>query len=284
MRCIFCKSNTSSSKSVEHIIPESLGNHKYTLPKGIVCDKCNNYFSRKIEGQLLEQPYFKNLRFRQRIESKRGRYPPTKGVLLNHLNEADSEVEIQFNDDERAINVYVKNKEAFENISKLNHGSLLLPMFDLPEKNNQIVSRFLGKVGLEELARRFFSISEEALNEGFIDETQLDLLKKFVRYGTPDMIWPYFLRRIHDEDDPLFVEGVNYQKVHEETLLFTDAGELYVVINIMGVEYALNMVGPELEGYEIWLKEHNNESPLNDKYYPNIHREILEDLKKRSQR
>jgi hypothetical protein len=35
----------------------------------------------------------------------------------------------------------------------------------------------------------------------------------------------------------------------------------------MGVEYSLNMVGPDFDGYEIWLKEHNSESPLDDKYY-----------------
>ena len=48
MRCIFCGSDTSQSTSVEHIIPESFGNSKAILRKGIVCDKCNNYFSRKV--------------------------------------------------------------------------------------------------------------------------------------------------------------------------------------------------------------------------------------------
>jgi len=72
MRCIFCKKDSSKSKSCEHIIPESLGNVEHTLPPGIVCDKCNNYFSLKIEKKMLEQPYFTSLRFRQRIESKKG--------------------------------------------------------------------------------------------------------------------------------------------------------------------------------------------------------------------
>ncbi len=36
MRCIFCKTDSDSSRSVEHIIPESLGNTDYVLPPGCV--------------------------------------------------------------------------------------------------------------------------------------------------------------------------------------------------------------------------------------------------------
>ncbi len=76
MRCLFCKQDSSASKSVEHIIPESLGNTTSVLPKGIVCDKCNNYFSRKIEQPFLESPAIKTLRFQEAIPNKRGKVPP----------------------------------------------------------------------------------------------------------------------------------------------------------------------------------------------------------------
>ena len=55
MQCIFCHKDTSLSKSVEHIIPESLGNKHHYLPQGYVCDQCNNYFSIKIEKELGEK-------------------------------------------------------------------------------------------------------------------------------------------------------------------------------------------------------------------------------------
>lgn len=51
MKCIFCKDSSDNSTSVEHIIPESLGN-KDILPKGIVCDSCNNYFAVKKKSKL----------------------------------------------------------------------------------------------------------------------------------------------------------------------------------------------------------------------------------------
>ncbi|MBO5921575.1 MAG: hypothetical protein J6Q48_04230, partial [Bacteroidaceae bacterium] len=47
MKCIFCKQESTNAKSVEHIIPETLGNKTFVLPLGMVCDQCNNYFSRK---------------------------------------------------------------------------------------------------------------------------------------------------------------------------------------------------------------------------------------------
>jgi hypothetical protein len=40
--------------------------------------------------------------------------------------------------------------------------------------------------------------------------------------------------------------------------------EYYAVIAIFGIEYAINLGGPELEGYERWLKENDNRSPLYD--------------------
>lgn len=46
--CLYCKREDRSFTSVEHIIPESLGNRGFggypekVLPKGVVCDECNN--------------------------------------------------------------------------------------------------------------------------------------------------------------------------------------------------------------------------------------------------
>lgn len=70
-KCIFCGNDSSNSKSVEHIVPESLGNDKWILERGIVCDKCNNYFSREIENIVLNLPGFKQLRFYSLIDNKK---------------------------------------------------------------------------------------------------------------------------------------------------------------------------------------------------------------------
>jgi len=85
MRCIFCKCDSSSSRSREHIIPESLWNVSHVLPPGIVCDKCNNYFAREIEKPFSETPAILALRFHEALPSKRGIIPPLAGMLRPNI-------------------------------------------------------------------------------------------------------------------------------------------------------------------------------------------------------
>ena len=83
LRCIFCKRASEDNRSVEHIIPESLGNSAHVLPSGIVCDQCNQYFARKVERQILESAMFMHLRSGMEVPSKRGRIPawrPSDGI------------------------------------------------------------------------------------------------------------------------------------------------------------------------------------------------------------
>lgn len=75
MRCIFCKTDTSRSVSVEHIVPESLGNAAHTLPIGVVCDTCNNYFATNVEKPILDSSMFRLLRADRAVANKRGRIP-----------------------------------------------------------------------------------------------------------------------------------------------------------------------------------------------------------------
>lgn len=39
-------------------------------------------------------------------------------------------------------------------------------------------------------------------------------------------------------------------------------GELYYVVALWGLEFAINLGGPCIEGYKTWLDEHDNISPL----------------------
>lgn len=81
MRCIFCKKDGTTSVSKEHIIPESLGNTLHTLPLGVVCDTCNDYFAREVEKPFLESEPVRSLRFEQAIINKRGKIPTLTGVI-----------------------------------------------------------------------------------------------------------------------------------------------------------------------------------------------------------
>ena len=85
MRCIFCKINSIDTISIEHVIPESLGNKEHVLPKGAVCDKCNNYFATKIEKELLENPLLEEAP-EVSMESKEGANLFESCIIIAHLN------------------------------------------------------------------------------------------------------------------------------------------------------------------------------------------------------
>ncbi len=84
MKCIFCKANSDGSISIEHILPESLGNTEHLLPRGVVCDSCNNYLGREVEKPILTSGIFKLIRDDRQISSKKGRAP----VFDEHDNPA----------------------------------------------------------------------------------------------------------------------------------------------------------------------------------------------------
>jgi hypothetical protein len=149
MKCIFCKNDSSNSKSVEHIIPESLGNKSHILPKGIVCDNCNNYFARKVEKKVLEKPYFNNLRYRNFIITKRGRLVPDK-TLFPHKDGGWADVWL----DEKGFIIDSKDKHIIELIKDGKINKLVIPIIDQPEENDYEVSRFLAKAALEFLTDR----------------------------------------------------------------------------------------------------------------------------------
>lgn len=257
MRCIFCKQDSSTSKTIEHIIPESLGNKDHILPAGVVCDNCNNYFARKVEGPLLDSDYFRHSRFRNIVANKEGRIPAIKALCL------PGRVLVEIMRDKEGKSIYpsreMDESRFIESISKQETFELLIPQPSLPE--GQIVSRFLGKVAIETLALIALEIPD-GLNE-IIDKPELDELRNYVRGYGPLRDWPFHVRQIYPEDK-LFCEDEygECEILHSFKLLPTECQELYLVLVIFGVEYCINMGGPEIEGYLEWLKQHNLESPL----------------------
>ncbi len=261
MRCIFCKKDSTCSVSVEHIVPESLGGHKHILDKGIVCDKCNNYFARKVEKPFLEDSSLMLLRFDEGLENKRGKVPPVLAIL-NGKHKVTLWKDIN--------NVYAGHVaghvdvpiEAFESINNMNSATIAFPAFNdtLPLPEGSVLSRFLGKVALEAFAQRLLSLESM---ESFIDDDSFDSLRNHVRYGSVEE-WPCSARRIYEAKKRWFDEEKqqSYQVVNEFDFLLTDESECYFILAIFGMEYAINIVGPSIDGYENWLAEHNNISPL----------------------
>jgi hypothetical protein len=262
MNCLFCKQNTDNSKSVEHIIPESLGNKEHILPRGLVCDNCNQYFATKIEKPLLEQPYFKNVRHRAGIENKKGRIPIEKALIISPEIE---EIEIMIDKKGKTILLFNDGEKAKRILLNPKSGSFIIPTFDKPEENNKILSRFLAKVAIEALLK--WIIYEDGWIDEVMNKPELEDIKKYARYGEGCDFWKYHQRRIYSEsarfNHPLEIIK-DYEILHEYKILVTKESHYYFVITIMGIEYTIGYGGPEIDSYLEWLKENNNKSILDD--------------------
>jgi hypothetical protein len=82
--CLYCKESDVQFNTVEHVIPESLGNQAFgstpplLLPKGVVCDKCNHEKLSFLDAALIEFPPISQTRMLYSVRSKSGALPTTK--------------------------------------------------------------------------------------------------------------------------------------------------------------------------------------------------------------
>ena len=70
--CLFCLRADGGFTSVEHSIPESLGNVTLILPQGVVCDRCNNEELAELDQHLADLMPLKKRRTELGIKNKRG--------------------------------------------------------------------------------------------------------------------------------------------------------------------------------------------------------------------
>jgi hypothetical protein len=261
-RCLFCKNPSDSSKSVEHIIPESFGSKNLVLPKGAVCDKCNNYFSRKVEGPVLSHQSMRNVRAWHQVPNKKGTFPSVKGKVGG----SDLDIAMKL-DKNRKIDIQPENEKdrakLNEELKNAQDGKEFAYIFtidiDPPQKE---MSRFLAKMGLEALAYRF--LNDENGIDLIIDHPHYDLIRDYARIGSNVKEWPYHRRSIFP---------IETQMKHPETgewvqagfghdLLVTSRRETFFVFVIYGIEFVINLGGPSIKGYEEWLNLNNNISPV----------------------
>lgn len=266
-RCIFCKQGSSSCQSVEHVLPESLGNSEHVLPPGTVCDSCNNYFAGNIERPVLESEYFTTARFNSLIPNKRARMPVLPGMLLpvmRHEGELRAfRAEVTR---DRSGDFFVDaEEEAEEGIASGRITRVIVPASG-KKPDSRLFARFLAKVAVECMALRMMENAPDMLPT-FIDDAQIGALSDYARFGKPGLEWPYSERGIYTPDHLFHEEDEHFEVLHEWTFLHTEQGEMYFVLAILGIEYAMNMGGPDDEGYRVWLRDHDGKSPL----YPTGH-------------
>ena len=259
MNCLFCKNISDNSSSVEHIIPESLGNKEHVLPKGIVCDQCNQYFAIKIEKEVLEQGYFKYARSIQNIETKKGKIVPADGFIV-HPEGGKIEIYKENND----ISIGTDNNTIINLIRQEKINKLYVPHYFAPTPENIPLSRLLGKMALEVLAGRAMQVDN--WQKDIVYKTELDPLRQYVRYGPNSIKFWHYHQRILYTPEQLFEDTQEnsqpFEILHEYTLHYSEANELFFIVAIFGIEYAINMAGPDIETYVALLDSRNGRSIL----------------------
>ena len=194
MNCIFCFEK-GPYNTVEHIIPESLGNDDILLHEGI-CDKCQGYFGREIEKFLLDKTPFAFWRVWYGIKSKEGNLP-SKDFSLPKKNKGRIPFISKYHDQkvgftahkDGSMSVDLKDSEMIKNIKD---GTKKNFTFNLSPKHLILIGRFLGKMAIELLAHKDRVISLD---------TEFDSLRKYVRYGITKSIWPILNGQLIDRLD-----------------------------------------------------------------------------------
>lgn len=262
MRCIFCKQSSEYSTSVEHIVPHSFGNRRAILPKGIVCDQCNNYFARKIEQPLLADRSFRNLRAWYQVPNRRGRPPSLHGLIAG----TELEVGLRLTDEGFAFEAerQGETKSIYNHISANESANrptaLLFEMPMAPPKN--LMSRLLAKMALELISLRM--AADRSLMNRFVDEPHWDRLRRWARIGDNFDEWPYHQRVILPEETMMRHPdtGEWVRAGYSLDIFITNRRETYVAFMLYGHEFVINTGGPSIKGYEEWLEHQGGISPL----------------------
>ncbi|MFA5179016.1 MAG: HNH endonuclease [Candidatus Izemoplasmatales bacterium] len=239
--CIFCGEDTSSSKSVEHIIPESLGNNKIILGRGVVCDKCNNYFAREIERPFLDIEGIRNARFWNDIKSKKGKIPDTEIIVCG---EKGYFRKINGN------NILIMDSKGMEKFLNMKPSILLSHGFaEIGDVQNKYeIARFLLKCGYEFMIYLVAEHNQTNIDGDIsfeTDNTYQDLTK-YVREGTKEkIIWPYIVEKITE-----YEVFSNKEQIEISVSIKSTGENVYFILDLYGLRYIVNLLKMEICSYK----------------------------------
>ena len=229
MNCIFCEDEILKS-SIEHIVPESLGNIWYTLPSGCVCNKCNGNFS-KFEHKAIQNTQLGVARTINGIKTKKGN--PSSFQIGNIKGEGLKSSE------KNVLTFYgVEEKDIIETDKENRIYKILVPDF---HKSEMATSKFLLKIAYESI----FKSQKKILS----DYNLVNLKRYLLKLHNDD--WPFLLitTPFHEfKSIPTFSDKHNLNRIRcklliaevsDKILLFNFRyGFVSLVINLLDRDYS----------------------------------------------
>ena len=224
--CLFCQSLGPYS-TVEHIIPESLGNDDLLLSDE-VCDSCQAYFGKEVEQFVLGKTPIAFWRTFLGIKTKKGKDPSVdlsqpkahKGVFPV-IHPKHDNVGFTYHED-GTVSVDIDDPDL---IKSMLNGSQSQFNFVMTPKVLHMLGRFLCKVGLELLC---LCDPDEARGDTLFSA------RRYARFGEFEGLWPIFhfsrgslhdLKRLKTDGEGLLeeVHCFSYSVIHFQSryLLFS---------------------------------------------------------------
>ena len=212
-RCIFCDS-TGPFNSVEHIVPESLGNDILILGPGWVCDTCNNRHS-AFENRVLERSIIGFERCALGVITKRGRPARAKTHGITWFAEpAEQESVLSAEADWPKIPILLDRD-----------GTSGITAFPMHDESCFDIARLLLKMGVE-FAAVYMRAQPRTFNCDLVEARE-----HVVRLD--DSPWPYFVLR-----SPQVVERL--------TSVVASCSDVHKYIRSVGFDVFLHLVEGEL--------------------------------------
>jgi hypothetical protein len=213
-KCIYCSQTTGNFKSEEHIFPESLGNDELVLPKGYVCDKCNNGILSQLDSALTKFEPIAFLQVQLVPHTKDGSLPKANFQNMTIERTSPTHIKILAKDESGKI----KNKQPLGD----DWYSFSLNMRGKPvtQKSIKLLGRALFKIALGIVA--LSQGREQACNPKY------DPARRFI-LGESDFYNNFFIKL---NGVPHSGGRITYKDFEEGTV---------VAIDIMGIVFLINL-------------------------------------------
>lgn len=198
--CIYCLKDSSSTKNLEHVIPETLG-CKDTLPKGYVCDSCNSYFS-KMDKNVLYNRFIS-------LHVGTNQIPGKKNKVRKQLGEK----------------LYFPEKDKIQIIL----GTVTIPKgtlpsgteFDFSLEQSEEFDELLFARGVHKIA---FNCYAYKFGRSAAIQNCFDNLRQYIRYAKTNELWTYGVRDSHSTENRSCsaLHEINWGKFVELRILSLD--------------------------------------------------------------
>lgn len=184
MNCIYCLQSAITVKSDAHVFPEAIIMNTTVLPKGYICDSCNNYL-KELDSALIAHNHIWPIIQIKGLPGKKGR--PRK--KLGFIERADGDQSLSFR---------IKQK----NIDKISFNS---EQICVQLKNPSNFEDKLFRRALHHIAYNFLALTrgKEFLKDRF------DNARKYIRQPKKGEIWPYVQLFSVDRQSPVDAQEIS---------------------------------------------------------------------------